>query len=227
MKLMKKWKYIAAALALVMVAGLLGFRVSEATEGAAKPPAPAGPLRRAYWRALGIKTAKLRIKTVDAITMKPIPGAGCVIGETGDRVETDNKGVAPMIDAPVFRNPRLEQMLAELHGELLVICYKNGYRDAIYRGVRMHEGTVTEPEVWMHPFGGNDRRIEPTLYQMPVHRIWQIELADKYRLHDEGEGRESPKLTRPKAPPAPQSPQGGGVQIPPPQKGPAAPPAGR
>jgi hypothetical protein len=153
---------------------------------------------------------------VDATTMKGINGAGCTIGETGDRVETDAQGMAPAIDAPIFRNPRLEQMLAELHGQLVVLCYKNGYRDSIYMGVRMHENTTTETEVWMYPYGPRDRRIEPTLYQVPIHRVWRIELADKYRLREEGEGPERPQLTRPdmgQVPP--QTPEGLGVQTPP------------
>jgi hypothetical protein len=212
---LKRMKWIAAVLAMVIAAGVVGYKVSDASEGAGAPPPPAGPLRRAYWRALGIKTAPLVLRTVDANTQKAIPGAGCVITETGDRVETDANGVAKPIDAPIFRNPRLEQMLAELHGQLNVICYKNGYRDSIYMGVRMHEGATTETEVWMYPFGVGDRRIEPTIYQMPIHRIWRIELADKYRLRDEGEGRESPKLTRPQeGRVAPQEPMGLGLQTP-------------
>jgi hypothetical protein len=222
-KVALKWKIAALALTFTVAGGLVGLKAVHATEEAAagKPPAAAGPVRRMYWRAIGIKTAPLRLRTLNAITMKPVPGAGCVVGETGDRVETDANGVAPVIDAPVFRNPRLEQMLAELHGQLTVLCYKNGYRDAIYMGVRMHEGTTTEPEVWMYPVGAGDRRIEPTTYVMPIHRLWRIQLADKYRLRDEGEGPERPQLTRPGAGVAPQETLGEGVQTPP-FSGPAA-----
>ncbi|HLN62011.1 MAG TPA: hypothetical protein VK464_10720 [Symbiobacteriaceae bacterium] len=214
---MKRRKVIATALALVLAGSVVGYQVSNAAEKAAgTTPPKAGPLRRAYWKALGIKTAPLKLRVVDATTMKGINGAGCTIGETGDRVETDAQGMAPAIDAPIFRNPRLEQMLAELHGQLVVLCYKNGYRDSIYMGVRMHENTTTETEVWMYPYGPRDRRIEPTLYQVPIHRVWRIELADKYRLREEGEGPERPQLTRPdmgQVPP--QTPEGLGVQTPP------------
>jgi hypothetical protein len=213
---MNRRKVVAAALALVLAGGVAGYKVSNAAERAGGTPPKAGPLRRAYWKALGIKTAQLQIRVVDATTQRGIPGAGCTIGETGDRVETDANGVAPTIDAPVFRNPRLEQMLAELHGQLTLLCYKNGYRDSIYMGVRMHDGLVTEPEVWMYAVGPGDRRIEPTLYQVPIHRVWRIELADKYRLFEEGEGPERPQLNRPDVgQAAPQQPQGGGIQTPP------------
>lgn len=217
---MKKKAWIAAALALAVTGGAVGYSVTDASEGA-KPPAPAGTMRRMYWKALGIKSGKLRISTVDATTQKPIPGAGCVIGETGDRVETAANGVAPTIDAPVFRNPRLEEMLAELHGALTIMCYKNGYRDAISMGVRTFEGVTTTPEIWMYPIGAGDRRIEPTLYHHPEQRVWLIELADKYRLRDQGQGPERPELTRPNAGVAPQSSEGAGVQTPP-QAGPGA-----
>jgi hypothetical protein len=210
----KRMKWMAAVLALVMAGTAVGYKVSDASEGGGTPPA-AGPLRRAYWRALGIKTAPLALRVVDATTLKGIPGAGCTVGETGDRVGADANGVAPVIQAPIFRNPRLEEMLAELHGQLTVLCYKNGYRDALYMGVRMHEGVTTETEVWMYPIGAGDRRIEPTLYQVPIHRVWRIELADKYRLKDEGEGPESPKLSRPQdGRAAPQMQEGGGLQTP-------------
>jgi hypothetical protein len=215
-----KWrKWLTVGLALAVSVGAVAVTAS-ADQGGVKP---AGPMKRAYWRALGIKTAPLLLRTVDANTLKPIPGAGCIIGETGDRVETDAKGVAPEIQAPIFRNPRLEEMLAALHGQLTVICYKNGYRDSVYMGVRMHEGVRTETEVWMYPVGPRDRRVEPTLYQVPVHRVWLIQLADKYRLKEEGEGPERPGLSRPDVGPTPQEEMGGGLQSP--LRGGALPPA--
>lgn len=214
---MKHKKWMVAALALALTAGgmQLGMKYAAATEGAGGTPPRVGALRRAYWRALGIKTAPLKIRVMDAITLKGIDGAGCTIGETGDRIETDRQGIAPEIQAPVFRDPRLEQMLAELHGQLTVLCYKNGYRDSVYMGVRMHEGSTTETEVWMYPVGQGDRRVEPTLYQVPIHRLWRIQLADKYRLREEGEGNERPQLSRPDTgQAAPQEAQGYGVQTP-------------
>lgn len=220
----KKWIVAALALGLTVTGMKLGMKIAAATEGAGGTPPKAGPLRRAYWRALGIKTAPLQLRVIDATTLKGIDGAGCTIGETGDRIETDAKGIAPIINAPVFRDPRLEQMLAELHGQLTVLCYKDGYRDSIYMGVRMHENVTTESEIWMYPAGAADRRIEPTIYQVPIHRLWRIQLADKYRLYEEGEGPERPELNKPDVGQvAPQNAQGYGVQSP---LRPAAPPAG-
>lgn len=210
---MKRTKWAAAAAAAALIVGLFGIQAARAQNGS-EPPAPAGPMQRLYWRALGIRSAPLRLRVVDAHTMQPIAGAGCVVAETGDRVETGEDGVTPVINAPIFRHPRLEQMLAQLHGQLTVICYKKGYRDAIYMGVRMHEDTMTDTEVWMHAIGRGDRRIEPTLYQMPIHRLFQIQLADKYRIGDQGEGPERPELTRPDEGPAPQESMGLGRQSP-------------
>ncbi|HWI52208.1 MAG TPA: hypothetical protein VNT01_08700 [Symbiobacteriaceae bacterium] len=214
---MKHKRWITAALALALTAGgmKLGMQIAAATEGAGGTPPKAGILRRTYWKALGIKTAPLQLRVIDATTTKGIDGAGCTVAETGDRIETDQKGIAPTIQAPVFRDPRLEQMLAELHGQLTVLCYKNGYRDSVYMGVRMHEGTTTQTEVWMYPVGVGDRRIEPTFYEVPIHRLWRIQLADKYRLREEGEGPESPNLSRPDVGQvAPQEAEGYGVQSP-------------
>ncbi len=211
---MKRIRLVAVALTLILVGGLAGFRASEAASGNTPPP-PAGPLQRAYWRMLGIRTAPLRIRVKDALTLQGIPGAGCIIGETRQRVETDEKGIAPVIQAPIFRHPRLEEMLAELHGALTVLCYKNGYRDQVYMGLRMYDGIMNEPEIWMYPIGSGDRRVEPQLYQAPVHRLWLIRLTDKYRLFEEGEGPERPGLTRPEVvQPAPQEELGGYIQTP-------------
>ena len=211
----KKWIVAALAVALTVTSMKVGMKIAAATEGAGGTPPKAGPLRRAYWRALGIKTAPLHLRVIDAITLRGIDGAGCTIAETGDRIETDAKGLAPIINAPIFRDPRLEQMLAELHGQLTVLCYKNGYRDAVYLGVRMHENVTTRTEVWMYPTSAADRRIEPSFYQVPIHRLWRIQLADKYRLREEGEGPESPNLSRPDVgQAAPQEAQGYGIQSP-------------
>jgi hypothetical protein len=198
-------------LVAAVAGGVLAATAFAQQPGAAGEPSP---WMRAYWRALGIRTAPLKLTVVDAHTMKGIPGAGCVVAETGQRIETDENGVAPTIQAPIYRNPRLEELMAELHGQLNVICYKDGYRDAIYMGVRMHPGETTETQIWMYPYGPGDTRIEPTLYQMPIHRLFQIQLADKYRLREEGEGPERPQLSRPSTQPAPQEGMGGGVQTP-------------
>jgi hypothetical protein len=205
----RKW-WIAAGLTAVVLASGLIWRAAEATNG--EPPAAAGPLKRAYWRALGIRSTQMQIRVMDATTMKGIPGAGCVVAETGDRVETNEKGVAPVIEVPVFRHPRLDEILAELHGALTLLCYKNGYRDAVAVGARTYENTRAEPEVWMYPAGPDDRRVEPTLHTFEAHRVWKIQLADKFRLREEGEGPERPQLTNPKAGVAPQTTIGGGVQ---------------
>jgi hypothetical protein len=219
---MKRGKWVAAAALTVLVAGgLVGYPRAVASSGADMKPT--GAMRRTLWRMTGTKTGQLQLQVVDAVTNQGIPGAGCVVAETKDRVETNAKGVAPVLQEPVFRNPRLEELLAELHGQLNVICYKKGYRDSIYVGVRMHEGATTNTAVWMYPIGYGDTRVEPTSYQMDLHRLWMIQLADKYRLHDEGEGPERPDLSRPKQGPAPQLPQGGGTQTPPFKGPPGAP----
>lgn len=213
MSKLKKW--VAATLAVVLTGGVVGYGISAASEGG-KPPGEVGPMKRAYWRALGIRSGRMQMRTLDALTQKPIPGAGCIIGETRQRIETDEKtGIGPMMEVPVFRHPRLEELLAEIHGALTIMCYKDGYRDAITMGVRTYPNTVATPEIWMYPVGEGDRRVEPTVFQYEPHRVWQIQLVDKYRLREEGEGPERPELSRPDTGQvAPQNAMGGGVQTP-------------
>ncbi|MCF8565367.1 hypothetical protein LLE49_11625 [Alicyclobacillus tolerans] len=138
-------------------------------------------------------TAKLRVRVIDGRTQKPLSGAEVVVIETEQRVRTDKNGYTPWVDAPVFRNPRLFPLVAELHGQLAVIAYKNGYRDSIHMGIRMHEGYETETTVWMYKLGPGDTRIEPILYQVPYHRLYLIQLADRFRSKTQpGEGPERP-----------------------------------
>lgn len=148
-------KWITVALALAVTAGAVGVTASARQGGGLRS---AGPLRRALWRAQGIRTAPLSIRVVDATTMQGLPAVDCVVGETGDRVETDQQGVARRIQVPILRSPPREEGRAEGHGRLTLLCYRSGYRDAIYIGVRMHEGILTEAEVWMHSVGDRDGR---------------------------------------------------------------------
>lgn len=170
---------------------------SPATPKPVPPPSPAaqgndqpaGPESWGYTR----KTAKLRIRVIDGRTKEPIDGAEVVLIETEQRFKTDAQGFTPWFDAPVIRNPKYRPMVAELHGQLGAIAYKDGYRDSIHLGIRVHEGIRQQTTVWMYKIGPADRRIEPVLYQEPYHHLWLIQLADKFRSHTQpGEGPERP-----------------------------------
>lgn len=125
--------------------------------------------------------------------MQPIQGAEVVLIETEQRLVTGRDGSTTLFDAPVLRDPRYRPLVAELHGQLGVIVYKNGYRDSIHLGVRMNEGHVSHTTVWMYRLGPGDVRIEPVLYEEPYHHLWLVELADRFRSKSQpGEGPERP-----------------------------------
>ena len=168
---------------------------SQAAPAAPQPPQSqggnqaAGPESWGYTR----KTAKLRIRVIDGRSKQPLEGAEVVLIETEQRFKTDKDGYTPWFDAPVLRDPRYRPMVAELHGQLGAIAYKNGYRDSIHLGIRVHEGIRQQTTIWMYRIGPADRRIEPVLYQEPYHHLWLIQLADKFRSHSQiGEGPERP-----------------------------------
>jgi hypothetical protein len=140
------------------------------------------------------KTAKLKVTVIDGRTRQPLPGAEVVLGETERRYRTDANGETPWIDAPVIRDERFRPMIAQLHGQLTLITYKNGYRDSIYFNVRVHEGIESRVTVWMYKITpGEDRRIEPLAYETPYHHLWLVQLADKFRSSTQpGEGPERP-----------------------------------
>jgi hypothetical protein len=139
------------------------------------------------------KTAKLVVHVMDGRTGKPLEGAEVVLIETAERFKTDATGTTPSIDAPVIREERYAEQVARIHGQLGLIAYKNGYRDSITFGVRMHEGRVTDVTMWMYQIGPGDRRIEPVFYHSPYHHLFLIELAEYFRSPSQpGAGRESP-----------------------------------
>lgn len=159
----------------------------------AAQPAPQPPTAGDRTRVLPYPTARVRVRVIDGRTMQPLSGAEVVLIETEERHTTGADGWTTWFRAPVIRNPRYRPMVAELHGQLGVIAYKNGYRDSIHLGIRMHEGYDTETTVWMYKLGPGDTRIEPVLYQVPYHHIWLVELADKFRSKTQpGEGPERP-----------------------------------
>jgi hypothetical protein len=217
---MRRRLILSSLVPLLILAGVYGFRLVPrvSTDRSGK----ASPVQRAVWLLSGVRTSKLRIRVVNSSNLQGIPGAGCVLPATGQRVETDQNGTAPVIDAPVLRDPRLDELLEEVSGELTLICYKDGYRDHITLGVRMQENTETQIGVRMTRYGPQDKRIEPEIHMIPPHRIWQIQLADRYRLFEQGQGPERPDLTRPGRRIAPQEMLGGYVQTPI-QRGPGAP----
>jgi hypothetical protein len=140
-----------------------------------------------------LPTSKLRLRVIDGRSQQPLPGAEVVIIETEQRMTTDQDGYTAWTDVPVLRDPRYRPLVQELHGQLGVIAYKNGYRDSIHLGIRMHEGLKAESTVWMYKLGPGDTRIEPVLYQVPYHHLWLVELADRFRSKSQlGEGPERP-----------------------------------
>jgi len=141
----------------------------------------------------GLKTVKLRIRVIDGRTFKPLEGAQVVLIETGQRLTTAKDGMTGQYDAPIIRNPKYGLLVAELHGQLGAISYKNGYHDSIHLGIRVQEGTEAETTIWMYKIEQGDRRIEPILYEVPYHHLWLINLADRFRDKSQvGEGFQNP-----------------------------------
>ncbi|MHB1683758.1 MAG: peptidase associated/transthyretin-like domain-containing protein [Bacilli bacterium] len=142
---------------------------------------------------IGKGYGKLRVKVIDGRTQKPIEGAEVVVMETEKRYRTDANGLTPWIQAPVIRNARFRFLVNELHGQLNLISYKNGYRDSVHMGVRLNEGAITKTTVWQYQIAGKDTRVEPLLYIEPYHRLWLIQLTDRFRRPSQiGEGYERP-----------------------------------
>jgi len=164
------------------------------------------PLNAIFWfagrRAEGAEAPEakgfVRVHVIDLNTRQPLAGALVVIAETKQQMRTDAQGWTPKVEAPVLRARRFEPIIAQLHGQLSLIVYKNGYRDALYFGVRMRPNITVYPEVWMDKVSRQDRRLEPTYYHTPFHRLWLIQLADKFRSPEQpGLGPERPQLSLP------------------------------
>ncbi len=142
----------------------------------------------------GSKVGYLRVKVIDGRTLEPLEGAEVVIAENGKRYHTGKDGLTPWIEAPVLRSARFRKLVNELHGQLTLISYKNGYRDSIHSGVRMNEGATTRTTIWQYKIDQiGPTRIEPVFYMEPYHRLWLIQLADRFRQKSQiGEGYQHP-----------------------------------
>lgn len=139
------------------------------------------------------RSSKLRIRVIDGRTLKPLSGAEVVVIESEQRVRTDQDGLTPWFDAPLIRDPRYRPLVSELHGQIGVIAYKNGYRDSVHLGIRMNPNVRAETTVWMYKLGPGDDRIEPVLYEVPYHHLWLVRLADRFRDSSQlGEGFQHP-----------------------------------
>lgn len=139
------------------------------------------------------RTGKLRVHVINGRTMKPLPGAEVVLIETEQRLTTDKDGYTKWFEAPIVRNPRYRPLIQELHGQLGVVVYKNGYRDSVHLGIRIHDDAPAQTTVWMYKIGPGDTRIEPVLYEEPYHHLWLIDLADRFRSKSQpGEGFQHP-----------------------------------
>jgi len=174
--------------------------MAPAKKAPATTPAPATPPARVQSGegfvplTPGAQNGKLRVKVIDGRTRQPLAGAEVVVLETEKRYRTGADGLTPWIQAPVLRSARFRFLVNELHGQLTLISYKNGYRDSIHMGVRMNEGQVTKTTIWQYKIvPGSDVRVEPVFYQEPYHRLWLIQLADRFRRPSQlGEGYERP-----------------------------------
>jgi len=139
------------------------------------------------------KMLPLRIRVIDGRSMQPISGAEVVLIETEHRETTGTDGVTPWFQAPYIRSERFRPLVSELHGQLGVIVYKNGYRDSVHLGIRIHPGIAAETTVWMYKLGPGDSRVEPVFYEVPYHHLYLIELAQRFRSKSQpGAGPERP-----------------------------------
>jgi hypothetical protein len=176
------------ALTIMLSAALVPSCLAQSTVHAKQQDSQYDPVVR------GSKTGYLRVKVIDGRTMEPLTGAEVVIIENNKRYHTGKDGLTPWIAAPVIRSARYRLFANELHGQLTLISYKNGYRDSIHSGVKMNEGATTKTTIWQYKIMSTDStRVEPVFYMEPYHRLWLIQLADRFRQKSQlGEGYEHP-----------------------------------
>ncbi len=179
---------LSFTLTTMITAGLMPTCQAQSTVHAKQQDSQYDPVVR------GSKTGYLRVKVIDGRTMEPLADAEVVIIENNQRYHTGKDGLTPWIAAPVIRSARYRLLANELHGQLTLISYKNGYRDSIHSGVKMNEGATTKTTIWQYKIMETDStRVEPVFYMEPYHRLWLIQLADRFRQKSQlGEGYEHP-----------------------------------
>ncbi len=92
----------------------------------------------------GSGTARLTVSVVEGYTETPLPDASVVVVETGKLYKTDAAGLTQVIEVPVIKDTRYDNILQKPWGEITLIIYKEGFIPYALFYLQVLEGQTRE-----------------------------------------------------------------------------------
>lgn len=126
-------------------------------------------------------TAGLTVNVVEGYTETPIEGACVVVVETGDMFITDESGYTELIEVPVIRDTRYDDILSKPWGEITLIIYKEGFMPYALFYLQVAEGETREGVKILLFEEGISESNEPFSIIEGPNRVWVNALIDIYR----------------------------------------------
>lgn len=127
----------------------------------------------------GLPEGRMRVRVLDGITDKPIPGASVVIPEADIRCRTDERGLTTVMELPCTVDEGLSSLLPYDEGRVTLLVYADGYIPYLLLYCRVLPGMERQtPTIYMWPDDGS----------LPVFEVieappleWAAGLAEKFK----------------------------------------------
>ena len=128
--------------------------------------------------------AKFTVNVVEGYTDTPVMGAKVVVLETGKTYATDEGGNTGIIEVPVVRDTRFDDIIPKPWGEVSLIVYKDGFLPYALFYLQV-VGGETRSGVKILLFENNSTgNSEPFSIIEGPNRLWVDELVKRYQPKD-------------------------------------------
>ena len=125
--------------------------------------------------------ASLTVNVVEGYTETPIEAACVVVVETGDVFMTDENGYTGLIEVPVIRDTRYDNILTKPWGEITLIIYKEGFLPYALFYLQVAQGETREGVKILLFEEGSTESGEPFSIIEGPNRVWVNTLIEMYR----------------------------------------------
>ena len=126
-------------------------------------------------------TAKLTVNVVEGYTETPIEGASVVVVETGQVYSTDASGYTEVMEVPVIRDTRYDDILSKSWGEITLIIYKDGFVPYALFYLQVAAGETREGVKILLFEQGDTESSEPFSIIEGPNRVWVDALIEMYQ----------------------------------------------
>jgi len=120
-------------------------------------------------------------QVVDGFSERPIKEAKVVIPEIDKKFVTNSEGFTPIIRVPINIDMHYQNILPKTWGEITIIVYKEGYTDYVLFHAHVWENqSRLGPKILLFP-ETEGHESEPMVIVESPHRLWVMQLIEKYK----------------------------------------------